>query len=295
MSVILIPIGLLSAVLLYEYFSNRKWQQVTSEVRNDIVFEKRNKQYGAYKIRKDYDKTMLFILGGLVFTLLSSFTVYKFSSNKKITDVITPKTDFDTTLLILNPDDKEILPELVKPLDDKPNGGQETVPNIEFLITDDDADSELLAQTQLEKEVVGDREQEGNGDPFDDGFGPGDGDDQLIGIEIEPKDNDSIFVFLTEDAEYIGGFDKMHEFISKNIVYPKISIDNGDEGIVYLSFVIEKDGQISNLGILRPVTEELNTEATRVVKKMPRWKAGRYNGRPVRQLISLPIKFELAK
>lgn len=294
MSVILIPIGLLSAVLLYEYFSNRKWQQITSEVRNDIVFEKRNKQYGAYKIRKDYDKTMLFILGGIVFTMLSSFTVYHYSHNKKITEVIIPKTDFDTTVIILNPDDSDIIPEPVKPIDIEPNGGQETVPNIAFEITDDEADSELLTQNELDKKNVGDSNQNGNGDPFDFGFGPGDGDRELDDIVIE-KENDSIYTYLQEDAEYMGGFDKMHEFISKNIVYPKISIDNGDEGIVYLSFVIEKDGQINHLSILRPVTDELNDEAKRVVKKMPRWKAGRHNGRPVRQMISLPIKFELAQ
>lgn len=295
MSVILIPIGLLSAVLLYEYFSNRKWQQITSEVRNDIVFEKRNKQYGAYKIRKEYDKTMLFILGGIVFTMLSSFTVYHYSHNKKITEVIIPKTDFDTTVLILNPNDSDIIPEPEKPIDVEPNGGQETVENIAFEITDDKADSDLLAQIELDDKNAGDINQNGNGDPFDIDFGPGDG-DGLDGIVFEPqKNNDSIHIIIDEDAEYIGGFNKMHEFIGNNIVYPKISIDNGDEGIVYLSFVIEKDGQINHLSILRPVTDELNDEAKRVVKKMPRWKAGRHNGRPVRQMISLPIKFELAK
>ena len=78
-----------------------------------------------------------------------------------------------------------------------------------------------------------------------------------------------------------------------NFEYPRISAEMGDQGTVYVQFVVEKDGSKSNVVVLRGVAEELDAEAMRVVKIMPKWEAGIQRGKKVRARFTLPIKCKL--
>ncbi len=87
--------------------------------------------------------------------------------------------------------------------------------------------------------------------------------------------------------------EKMLRFIYENIQYPAIARENGVSGLVVLSFVVEKDGSISNINILRDIGAGCGDEASRVVSLMPKWNPGKQRGRPVRVQFTLPVRFKL--
>ena len=104
---------------------------------------------------------------------------------------------------------------------------------------------------------------------------------------------DEVFQIVEIQPEFPGGIEKMMQFISNNFQYPQIDMDNGIQGRVYVSFVVERDGTISTLKVLRGVSKTIDAEAIRVIKKMPNWKPGEQAGKKVRVKYILPIRAEL--
>ena len=105
--------------------------------------------------------------------------------------------------------------------------------------------------------------------------------------------NNEIFTVVEKMPEFEGGEDKLREFLSKNIKYPAMARENGISGTVYITFVVEGDGKITDVKSLRGLGGGLTEEAIRVVKMMPNWTAGKQNGKPVRVQFTLPLKFTL--
>lgn len=102
-----------------------------------------------------------------------------------------------------------------------------------------------------------------------------------------------IVEFPDVEATFPGGVADMKRWIAENMVYPQMAIENEQEGTVYVSFVVELDGSISNVDISRKIDEDLDREAKRVVRQMPKWKAGEAGGKKVRTKCVIPIKFQL--
>ena len=94
-------------------------------------------------------------------------------------------------------------------------------------------------------------------------------------------------------AEFPGGMPALREFLAANCRYPKEAQEKGQQGVVFLEFVVEKDGTISTITVLRGVCEALDEEAIRVVRAMPKWKPGENNWQPCRSYFQLPITFSL--
>jgi protein TonB len=111
---------------------------------------------------------------------------------------------------------------------------------------------------------------------------------------INPQDG-SPFTIVDQMPEYVGGQAAMVKFISENIQYPKEEKDAGITGTCYVTFVVERDGSISNTKIIRGIAggPGCDKEAARVVSIMPNWIPGRQNGREVRVQFNLPIKYKL--
>lgn len=99
--------------------------------------------------------------------------------------------------------------------------------------------------------------------------------------------------FPDKEAIFPGGMAEMQRFIGNNVVYPETSIDMDEQGKVYLSFVVEKDGKISQVKVEKSVSKDLDREAKRVVRSMPNWEAGEVDGKKVRTRCRLPIVFTL--
>lgn len=97
----------------------------------------------------------------------------------------------------------------------------------------------------------------------------------------------------TIPASYPGGPDAMKSYVAKNLKYPQQSIDNGIEGVVHVSFLVQTDGTLDKLAIVRLVDPDLEAEAIRLVKGMPEWKPATVNGTPVPSQTSVPITFSL--
>lgn len=102
-----------------------------------------------------------------------------------------------------------------------------------------------------------------------------------------------VIEFPDVDAQFPGGAAELQRWINSNVVYPQTAIEMNEQGRVYLSFVVEADGKISDIKIERGVSGDLDKEAKRVIRKMPKWEAGEVGGKKVRTRCRLPIIFTL--
>ncbi|NHB67898.1 energy transducer TonB [Perlabentimonas gracilis] len=107
-------------------------------------------------------------------------------------------------------------------------------------------------------------------------------------------EEEEIFVIVEDMPSFQGGdINKFREYINRNLKYPEIAAENGIQGRVILSFVVEPAGNVSNVRILRGVDPALDREAIRVVESSPKWKPGMQRGKPVRVSFNIPIIFVL--
>ena len=111
--------------------------------------------------------------------------------------------------------------------------------------------------------------------------------------EVENSDMVDVYTIVEQMPEFPGGEAELIHYISKNIHYPQEAKEKGIQGRVFIGFVIEKDGSVSNIRNLRSVDSELDAEAMRVVESMPKWEPGMHNGEFVRVSYIIPILFKL--
>ena len=109
----------------------------------------------------------------------------------------------------------------------------------------------------------------------------------------QTKKNNMVFDVVEVMPQFPGGQIAMLKYIMENIKYPKQIMEEGIQGRVTVSFIVEKDGRVSNVRLLRSVQSALDKEAIRVVKSMPKWTPGKQNGKPVRVRFNLPVMFKL--
>lgn len=109
----------------------------------------------------------------------------------------------------------------------------------------------------------------------------------------QTKKNNMAYDVVEVMPQYPGGQIAMLKYIMENIKYPKQIMEEGIQGRVTVSFIVEKDGRVSNVRLLRSVQSALDKEAIRVVKSMPKWTPGKHNGKPVRVRFNLPVMFKL--
>ena len=98
---------------------------------------------------------------------------------------------------------------------------------------------------------------------------------------------------VDKNPEYPGGLEAMYQFIAANLQYPELAKENNIQGRVYISFVVEKDGTLSDYKIVHDIGGGCAAAAIEVVKKMPKWKPGEVEGKPVRVQYNLPVSFKL--
>jgi len=111
-------------------------------------------------------------------------------------------------------------------------------------------------------------------------------------VEFEEREP---FRIVETSPEFPGGIEAMHRFLRENIRFPREARDRGAQGTVFVSFVVERDGRISNIRVVRGVDQCLDEEAFRAVSIMPNWTPGKQGGgEPVRVQFNMPIRFTLA-
>lgn len=124
--------------------------------------------------------------------------------------------------------------------------------------------------------------------------------DQNVAIEVyippvieEEIVEEEIFTVVESMPEFPGGAGKMMEFIAKNIKYPPMARESGIQGRVFINFVVEPNGSVTNVKVLRGIGGGCDEEAIRVVEAMPKWTPGRQRGKAVRVSFNLPVRFTL--
>jgi len=115
----------------------------------------------------------------------------------------------------------------------------------------------------------------------------------VIAPPKDDEDIETVFVKVDDPPSFPGGEKALMEFLSKNIRYPTIAIETGIQGTVILTFVVNRDGQIVDVEIVRGVHDSLDKEAVRVVRSMPAWKPGKQHGKAVRTRFNLPVRFSI--
>ncbi len=106
-------------------------------------------------------------------------------------------------------------------------------------------------------------------------------------------DKNGVYQIVEEMPQYPGGENALMDYVSKNVVYPKEAQEKGISGRVFVSFIVEKDGSVSNVDVKRGIGGGCDDEAVRVIKAMPKWKPGKMKGKPVRVSYMMPITFRL--
>lgn len=112
-------------------------------------------------------------------------------------------------------------------------------------------------------------------------------------MPAKPTEENKVFDPAEKGPEFPGGPEAMRQFLSTNLKYPRIAAENDIQGVVYVSFIIEKDGSLTNAQLLRDIGNGCGQEALRTVSLMPRWTPGQVNGRVVRSKMTIPVKFKL--
>jgi protein TonB len=119
--------------------------------------------------------------------------------------------------------------------------------------------------------------------------------EEYVAPEVEEEEvvEAEIFTIVEEMPEFPGGMAKLADYLAKNIKYPQMARESGIQGRVFVNFVIETDGSVSKVNVMRSLGGGCDEEAMRVVKAMPKWKPGKQRGKPVRVSYILPVNFKL--
>lgn len=111
--------------------------------------------------------------------------------------------------------------------------------------------------------------------------------------EEEEEDEQVIFQVVENDPEFPGGIEALMKYLQQNIKYPQLARENNITGKVYVTFVVERDGSVTGVRVLRDIGGGCGQEAVRVVKSMPKWTPGKQRGKAVRVQYNLPVNFSL--
>ena len=252
----------------------------------EIVFEGRNKSYGAYDLRKSVTNNTVkaFIIGTLVFAVLVSIpTIMRMIPDAQ------DETTLDTKITAVKMPPKKEKPKENLPPPPPPPPKVDQVKFVKPVVAKaDEVVEEIVVIKELENKNIGKETIKGDPDaeltvePVGTGVAAVVEEDNTVynvaGIEVKP--------------DFPGGLEKFYGFIGKNYQTPE---EEGLKGKVYVTFVVEKDGSLTDIKVIRDIGYGTGKEAIRVLNKCPKWTPGEQNGKKVRCTFSLPISIQSAE
>lgn len=271
----------------------------------DMVFADKNKAYGAYQLRKGTSNRniksiiILVVAAGLV----GGFLAYKVHADK----VAAEKQAYMEALELSKlqeqakkeqkKEEKKIQPKIEpkKEIPEVRESQKFTAPVIkkDELVKEENQVKQMDA---LKKDVaVSNQDQEGTKDRTVEAVR----NDIAVNVPPPPVEKKEEVKQVVENkvfdiAEQMPSFKgNVNQWLSQNLTYPAVAAENGIQGRVIVNFVVEKDGSISNVQVVRSVDPALDREAVNVVKRMPKWNPGMNNGQPARVKFTLPVTFKL--
>ncbi len=275
---------------------SNKHEKVTLD---DMVFENRNKEYGAYFLRKNYAKFLnkATVIGVGIFVAIfgGAWTYQKY---------ILPNLDRETIreveidLSKMKEEIPEDKPDLPPPPPPPPVEPPPDVAQVKFLPPEPKKDEEVTIEEPpppaeiVEKAVISNKTVEGV-DAVQSFTPPPPPPEITKPVALEKPKEEEIFTAVEQNPEFPGGQSEMYKFINSNIKYPSAAQRANISGRVFVKFVVERDGSIGAVEVLKGIGFGCDEEAIRVIKSMPKWNPGKQNGKAVRVYYNMPVFYQL--
>ena len=270
----------------------------------DLVFEGKNKDFGAYVIRtestKRHNLAVLWTLIGAVAVAALSFGLVK--ANRYLEERrLAGLQDQKTYIVDFTPEAEEQQPEqqIIEP--EEPEVLEEVLSSVkvtELQIVEDDKvrpEDEILTQEEIEEtnKAFGQTNVDGGRDERDK-FQTAVNDVVVEKPVEKPKEAEvQVFRSVEQMPQFPGGEAALMKFLQSHINYPPMAVENGVQGRVVVQFVVDKTGKVGEVMVVRNVDKDLDKEAVRVCKSLPKFTPGRQNGQPVSVWYTLPVTFKL--
>jgi tonB family C-terminal domain len=273
--------------------SSKEWR--------DIVFEGKNKDFGAYEMRKKSDgrhnKAMIIVVIAVV-VIFFALRLVNLALEKAAANIVDEASQEIVQVDMGEQEEPEEEEEMVQLEEEKPEALPEEILNTmkvtELQIANDEdvkAEDEIKSQDELQESQTA--------------FGSTDFDkgtddlnvvrehkDEIIVEKKEPV-KEEVFVAVEQMPQFPGGDAELMKFLSKNIKYPTMAMENNIQGRVVVQFVVTKTGAIGEVKVIRSVDRDLDREAIRVCKSLPNFIPGKMNGQAVNVWYTLPVNFKL--
>jgi protein TonB len=263
----------------------------------DLVFEGKNQNYGAYQLRKNTGsrnvKAMLIML--TIGIAIAAFVAIKGVVENAMKQDVAIEADVELAKLAEKKEakvEKKEEPKIEKVEVEKVKSSVKFVPPVIKKDSEVKPEEELKSQEELNKTntAIGAFDVKGN----DEAAGEVLKAKEVIAQPEPPKEEETkVFDVVEQMPSFPGGPSALMQFLSSNIKYPVVAEENGVQGRVVCTFVVEKDGSITDVRVIKSVDPSLDKEAMRVVKSMPKWIPGKQNGSAVRVKYTVPVTFRL--
>ncbi|MDE7385526.1 MAG: energy transducer TonB [Muribaculaceae bacterium] len=282
---------------------------LSSKEWTDIVFEGKNKEYGAYVMRLNSDRrhnrAVLFVISGLAIVLIVALVLSLLAARKALADQeayeayrLSNEQQIDAMVEETEEPEEEDIEDIPEPVQEQepealPEEILNTIKNTEIVVVDDEEVTEqIVSQEELQETTTAIGATTFN-DGTDDINVVREHKDEVIVEEKHPVEENKVFDAVEQMPTFPGGDGELMKYLQKNLTYPTLAAENGIQGTVLLQFVVQKDGSIGEVKVVRSKDPDLDKEAVRVVKGMPKFIPGRMNGQPVNVWFTLPVKFKL--
>ena len=262
----------------------------------DLVFEGKNESYGAYELRKKTGGRNLKAFIAMVLGIIAIVAIVLLKNTIQEAILANSSHDEELEMAVLVEEKVEAEVERNEPVVFEQQEVVELVASSEKFtapeITDEVPPEEVmrgqddLAQTNTK---IGVYQVEGNDEEAGEVLKA-----QQVVVTEQPKEEETkIFEVVEQMPSFPGGDAALMAFLSKNIKYPVVAEENGIQGRVIATFVVERDGSITDVKVVKSVDPSLDKEAVRVLKSMPKWIPGKQNGSAVRVKYTVPVTFRL--
>lgn len=251
---------------------------------DDLVFEHRNREYGAYQLRKRYNRALF--TGLIISSLLGILmVVVPFIVRPGPEKVLAGGRGYAVSVRMenLTPPQEEIYVPPAPPPPTRTSKMAEPVEYVPPVVVDTIIPVELT-------QIATDAALASEGNELAEAGGSGFGDDLLSGGDGSGFE-EPLFIVEVMPTFRGGDLTKFREWVSKRTNYPPAAIENKIRGTVFLTFIVEKDGSVSNVTILKGVHPLLDEEAIKVISESPKWSPGLQRGQPVRVRFQIPLSF----
>ena len=258
----------------------------------DLIFNGKNKAYGAYKMRENSPRRHNIAVILVIVIALIGFSI------PTLIKMATPKqkevmTEVTTLSQLEEPEVKQEEMKRVEPVAPPPPALKSSIKFTAPVIKKDEEvrdEDEIKSQTELTetKVAISIADVKGN----DEANGKDIADLKQV-VTQAPVEEEKVFDMVEQMPTFPGGQQELMSYLGKNIKYPTIAQENGTQGRVIIQFVVERDGTITDVHVARGVDPYLDKEAVRVVQSMPKWIPGKQNGKAVRVKFTVPVMFRL--